>query len=353
MLCEMEIGPGGQQQQGGMRCNRGGCNTNLPSPGSRTGWVTYCSHLFCGPCGRESRAQGLCLACQADLSVGGHHEPAKILRVNLAPTHMEKQLMLAGMRPSDILDVAKAGIEFHEHQRELEVKLMRAISSRRGKKMEAVRQFHEEVVNHYKARITQLESEKKNLKASMEVSRNMQKQAELGAGPQSLRRAVQYGGQVADDSPRIGQQAQHIAAFEPGVEEIELKELDEEDFAPPPPTNSRRETPQVRHRVTRKLPLTGGNQERHRITRKLPLTGGNLGSFGGISLSKLQVRVEKVDMQNWRLNQSRSFMGTGRSNQVASDAQGTRGHNMQEDQLHLRKGKKERTAPAISPLRLF
>lgn len=333
MLCEMEIGPGGQQQQGGMRCNRGGCNTNLPSPGSRTGWVTYCSHLFCGPCGRESRTQGLCLACQADLSVTGHLEPAKISRVNLAPTDREKKMMLAGMRPSDILDMAKAGLEFHEHQRELEVKLMSAIISRRGKKMEAARQFHEEVVNHYKARVTQLESENENLKASMEVSRNMPKQAPLRTGPQSLQRALQYGGEVADDSPRIGQQAQHIAAFEPGVEEIELEELDEEDFAPPP-TNSRRET--------------------------LQSFGGNLGSFGSISLNKLQVRVEKVDMEQWRLNQSRSFLGTGRSNQVASNPQwqqrtrgARKGHNMQEDQLYLRSGKKVKTAPAISPLRLF
>ena len=80
----------------------------LPHPPPTTGCVTYCSHLFCGPCGKESASQGVCLACQADLSVTGLHEPAKISRVNLAPTDQEKQVMLAGMQPSDILDVAKA-----------------------------------------------------------------------------------------------------------------------------------------------------------------------------------------------------------------------------------------------------
>ena len=109
---EMIMGP---DSQGGLRCNRGGCPTLLSPPsGSRTGWATYCrfldcilysvyvqflnyylnwlllltksnpllcnlpkanveqyvlmllflSHLFCGPCGKESASQGVCLACQ-------------------------------------------------------------------------------------------------------------------------------------------------------------------------------------------------------------------------------------------------------------------------------------------------
>jgi len=336
----------GPDSQGGLRCNRGGCPTNLSPPsGSRTGWATYCSHLFCGPCGKEAASQGVCLACQADLSVTGLHEPAKILRVNLAPTDQEKQLMLAGMQPSDILDVAKAGMEFFEHQRELEVKLMRARISKQGKVMEAARQFNEEVVNHYKSYVTKLELEKEDLKR--EISRNMlmQTHTQPGVGPQSLQLALQFSGQVAN-SPRIGdQQANHIAAFEPDVEEIELEELDEEDFAPPPATNSRREALQVRQ-----------------------LPGGNHGSFGGRSSSKLQVRLEKVDMRQWKLNQSGSFFSTGRSNQVASrpwvsDAQwqqgvrgAKRGQNMQEDHLHLRNGKKVRgrtLQDATSPMRLF
>ena len=61
-------------------------------------------------------------------------------------------------------------------------------------------------------------------------------QTQLGGGPQSLQLALQFSGQVcawlsvasklkpydqvADDSPRIGQQVNQIAAFEPGVEEV-------------------------------------------------------------------------------------------------------------------------------------
>ena len=155
---------------------------------------------------------------------------------------MEKQVMLAGMNPSDILDVARAGMEFYDHQRKMEVHLLRARLAKQSKKHEGLRHFNEEVVNHYKSHITKLELEKEDLKR--ELSRNLHK---LGGGTQSLQLALQFGarGQVADDPPRIGQQANQTAAFDPDVEEIDFEDLEEEDFAPPPATNSRRETLQV------------------------------------------------------------------------------------------------------------
>ena len=110
----------------------------------------------------------------------GHHEPAKISRVNLAPNDMEKQMMLAGMPPSDILDVAKAGIKFYEYQRELEAKLMELRIAKQDKKLESARQFNEEVVNHYKSKITKLELEKEDLRR--EMSRNIHKETQLHCG---------------------------------------------------------------------------------------------------------------------------------------------------------------------------
>ena len=107
------------------------------------------------------------------------------------------------MHPSDILDVAKAGIEFYEYQRELEVKLMGLRIAKQDKKMEAARQFNEEVVNHYKSKITKLELEKEDLRREKgelrrdneelrrEISRNINKETQLGAGgAQSLQAAA-------------------------------------------------------------------------------------------------------------------------------------------------------------------
>lgn len=79
---------------------------------------------------------------------------------------------------------------------------------------------------------------------------------------------------MADDSSRIGQQANQTAAFDPDVKEIDFADLEEEDFAPPPATNSRRKTLQVQQ-----------------------LSVGNNWSFGGMSSSKLQARVE-VDIEH-------------------------------------------------------
>ena len=71
-----------------------------------------------------------------------------------------------------------------------------------------------------------------------EVKPFQQTHTQPGVGPQSLQLALQFSGQVcaaklipiaskltadqvADNLPRIGdQQAHHVAAFEPGVEEV-------------------------------------------------------------------------------------------------------------------------------------
>ena len=96
--------------------------------------------------------------------------------------------MLASINPSDILDVTRAGMEFYDHQRKMEVHLLRARLAKQSKKHEGLRHFNEEVVNHYKSHITKLELEKEDLKR--ELSRNIHKQTQLGGGPQSLQLAL-------------------------------------------------------------------------------------------------------------------------------------------------------------------
>ena len=80
--------------------------------------------------------------------------------------------------------MARAGIEFYDHQRKMEVQLLRARLTKQSKKIEGVRHFNEEVVNHYKSHITKLELEKEDLKR--ELSRNIHKQTQLGGSPQSV-----------------------------------------------------------------------------------------------------------------------------------------------------------------------
>merc|ERR1719494_199448 len=120
-----------QDETQGLHCNNLRCRVLLPSPGSRIGWATYCSHLLCGQCGEEAQRQGVCLACQTDLrssapSSSRTQSERKMSRVILAPTESEKKFLMAGMRPSDIMEVARAGLAFYEHQRGIEVKHMKS-----------------------------------------------------------------------------------------------------------------------------------------------------------------------------------------------------------------------------------
>merc|ERR550519_1424686 len=159
--------------------------------------------------------------------------------------------------------------------------LMRARISMQNKKMEAEQDYQQKVVADFKSQIARLEREKEDLK--MELS----KKVSAGHGVQL---ALQFNGkdQVADDFPRTGQQANQIATFvDPDMEEIDFEDLDEEDFAPPPATNSHRETSQA------------------------------VQSYRGITLRNAQVRLKKVDMAAWGLQHKRT-LGAAKTSRVAS-----------------------------------
>lgn len=217
------------------------------------------------------------MTCGTDVSTSGYGEPAKMKMVNLAPNKMEKQIMLAGMKPSDILDAARAGVGFFDHQRKMAANLMRKRILKQNKKMEA----EQEVVTDLKSQIARLEMEKEDLE------RELSKKVSAGHGAQL---AFQFNGkdQVADDFPRTGHQANQMATFvDPDMAEIEFEDLDEEDFAPPSATNSHRETSQA------------------------------VQSFCGITLRNAQVRLKKVDVAAWGLQHNRT-LGAAQTSQVAS-----------------------------------
>jgi len=267
-------------------------------------------------------------------------------RVVLAPTESEKKFLLAGMRPSDIMEVARAGIAFYEHQRGIEVKHMKSWISKVENKLEASHQFHEEVLTHYKSHIAKLELENEYLK---------RKEARNGAmanGRQSFPLALQYHG---DGQPgfHVTSGDQQAEVCQPGfIEEIDFEDLGEEDFAPAPPSSRINDpAPQVEE-------LSGVN------SRSFPV-----GNFSSSSRS-LQVCLERVDISGWNGDESMSSR-PGRSNQavvgsgngqLASGGQWpgtrrmTRARQAQENNLHLGSRRGTRPRPSIdvlSPLRLF
>ena len=75
-------------------------------------WVTSCSHVFCEEDGsREFAKELLCPSCNTELT--GKFD---IVRVDLQPSDQYKSMMLAGLKPEIIMEIASRGINFWMYQ---------------------------------------------------------------------------------------------------------------------------------------------------------------------------------------------------------------------------------------------
>ncbi|XP_059806711.1 E3 ubiquitin-protein ligase CCNB1IP1 [Hypanus sabinus] len=90
-------------------CNFSRCRARL----SGFAWVTACSHVFCDQhgSGEFSRSPALCPACKSALA-----GKLDIVRTELSPTEEYKAMVLAGLRPEIILDIASRALAFWTYQ---------------------------------------------------------------------------------------------------------------------------------------------------------------------------------------------------------------------------------------------
>ncbi|XP_051882951.1 E3 ubiquitin-protein ligase CCNB1IP1 [Pristis pectinata] len=92
-----------------LRCNVRRCRARL----SGFAWVTACSHVFCDPhgSGQLGRSPALCPACSTALAGG-----LDIVRTHLSPSERHKAMVLAGLRPQLVLDIAARALAFWTYQ---------------------------------------------------------------------------------------------------------------------------------------------------------------------------------------------------------------------------------------------
>ncbi|XP_069796984.1 E3 ubiquitin-protein ligase CCNB1IP1 isoform X2 [Narcine bancroftii] len=90
-------------------CNFAKCRTRL----SGFAWVTACSHVFCDQhgSGEFSRSPALCPACNSALA-----GKLDIVRTELSPSEEYKAMVLAGLRPELVLDIASRALAFWTYQ---------------------------------------------------------------------------------------------------------------------------------------------------------------------------------------------------------------------------------------------
>ena len=136
-------------------CNNPLCRLTLSSG---FGWVTFCSHIFCHGCGTTMEEKGSCTACSMDLRAVGS-QPARLGRINLAPSREEKMMALAGLGPKDIMEAASYGLSFYQRQVMGETADQeRKIKSLRNR-MNQLKSYHEQVVLQFKVKVTKMELE--------------------------------------------------------------------------------------------------------------------------------------------------------------------------------------------------
>ncbi|XP_032872579.1 E3 ubiquitin-protein ligase CCNB1IP1 [Amblyraja radiata] len=90
-------------------CNFSRCRARL----SGFAWVTACSHVFCDQhgSGEFSRSPALCPACRSALA-----GKLDIVRTQLCPSEEYKAMVLAGLKPELVLDIAARALAFWTYQ---------------------------------------------------------------------------------------------------------------------------------------------------------------------------------------------------------------------------------------------
>eukprot|EP01134_Creolimax_fragrantissima_P000221 CFRG0221T1 len=75
-------------------------------------WVTSCSHIFCDDDGKREFSKAYkCPACSSQLT-----NNCDIVRVDLSPSEQYKSMILTGLKPDVVIEVAQRAISFWNYQ---------------------------------------------------------------------------------------------------------------------------------------------------------------------------------------------------------------------------------------------
>jgi len=203
-------------------CNFKKCRKRL----TNTAWVTSCSHTFCDEDGsREFNKSLVCPACDAKLN--GKHD---IVRHDLKPSEQYKSMILAGLKPETIMEIASRAISFWTYQAQQE-KLYQEYSAKKTKessdKLEA---YYEQLVN-------KLQSEMKSIKV------------DLGAKTKDLGETKQRFNELKEQHQEKSRQHQKLQIMydtlrRRSINPASLKEFQEKGAAPNNTTNEKLEQQQ-------------------------------------------------------------------------------------------------------------
>ncbi|XP_068626997.1 E3 ubiquitin-protein ligase CCNB1IP1-like [Battus philenor] len=168
-----------------MVCNFRKCRRSL----SNHAWVTTCSHAFCVEHGhkefrRNAENSLTCPACGNEL-----RDKFDVIQADLKPSETFKSIVLAGMRPDTIMDVAMRAMSFWSYQIEQETLYQENLAKHSRDKLQCLEEINKLNLQKLKA---ELETCKRKVTSLQEEYNKKNKQAaELSACLEEKTRKLQ------------------------------------------------------------------------------------------------------------------------------------------------------------------
>lgn len=154
-----------------MICNFRKCRRSLSSQA----WVTTCSHAFCIEHGKKEFKRNAdnalnCPACGSEL-----RDKFDVIQADLKPTETFKSIVLAGMKPDTIMDVAMRAMSFWSYQVEQETLYQESMAKHAREKLECLEEINTLNLQKLKA---ELETCKRKIVSLQTEYNKKRKQAE-------------------------------------------------------------------------------------------------------------------------------------------------------------------------------
>lgn len=168
-----------------MVCNFRKCRRSLSSQA----WVTTCSHAFCVEHGKVEFKRNTenfltCPACGTEL-----RDKFDVIQADLHPSDTFKSIVLAGMKPDTIMDVAMRAMSFWSYQVEQETMYQENLAKHSREKLQCLEEIHNLNLQKLKA---ELETCKRKIVSLQSEYNKKRKQAdELTACVEEKSRKIQ------------------------------------------------------------------------------------------------------------------------------------------------------------------
>ncbi|XP_041975653.1 E3 ubiquitin-protein ligase CCNB1IP1-like [Aricia agestis] len=200
-------------------CNFRKCRKALTSQA----WVTTCSHAFCVDHGKREFKRHIdnsliCPACNSEL-----RDKFDVIQADLKPSETFKSIVLAGLKPDTIMDVAMRAISFWSYQIEQETLYQESLANHSKEKLQCLEEINTLNAQKLKA---ELDTAKRKIASLQEEFKKKKKQSdELTALLEEKTRKIQKLAFQLDAHKRRDIHGQNVSKNDNAAQCMDISEL--------------------------------------------------------------------------------------------------------------------------------